>query len=149
MYNNMYNNTAKPSDFFNQAPYPQVAPYNMGNYPPVTRSVVPGRMVDSLEEIMVGEVPQDGSLGLFPQKDGSKIYAKMWTSDGKIRTMTFVPSEQDDSVPSKESVQQDSANNDSMEKFMAKVDQRFDDLMDLLTSPDSKKHQNGSDSGKE
>lgn len=114
----------------------------------MTPTVLPGRMVDKGEDIMVGEVPTDGSLGLFPQKDGSCIYAKSWNSDGTIRTMKFVPMEQDDSAPRKESVQETQTPVVQDEE----VNEKLDLILDLLTGPNPPKsksgvkNQNGSDS---
>lgn len=74
--------------------YPPVQP--IGGYtPPYTpnRSVLPGRTVSNVDEIAIGEVPQDGSIGIFPQSDGKIIWAKSWNSDGTIKTMKFVPAD--------------------------------------------------------
>lgn len=55
---------------------------------------IPGRLVDSPDEIAPKEVPMDGSLGVFPLRDGSGIITKSWMSDGTIRTTRFVKEEQ-------------------------------------------------------
>lgn len=131
--------------------YPQINPpiSTPSIYPQqTTPTVLPGRMVDKGEDIMVGEVPTDGSLGLFPQKDGSCIYAKSWNSDGTIRTMKFVPMEQDDSAPRKESVQEIQT---PMVQDEA-INEKLDFILDLLTGPNPPKpksgvkNQNGSES---
>lgn len=54
-------------------------------------NMIYGRSVNSAEEITPQEVPMDGSVSLFPKTDYSCIYAKMWNTDGTIRTVTFVP----------------------------------------------------------
>lgn len=66
-----------------QQPYPQMP----------TRMVpqISGRIVNSLDDITVQEVPTDGTVALFPSADGSCIYSKRWTPDGNISTMRFVP----------------------------------------------------------
>lgn len=52
---------------------------------------ISGRVVNSLDDITVQEVPTDGTVALFPSADGSCIYSKRWTPDGNISTMRFVP----------------------------------------------------------
>lgn len=60
----------------------------------MTTRMVPqisGRVVNSLDDITVQEVPTDGTMALFPSADGKCIYSKRWTPDGNISTMRFVP----------------------------------------------------------
>ena len=52
-----------------------------------TYQVLPGRVVNNLDEITPQEVPMDGSVSLFPQQDYSAIYAKTWTKDEAITTV--------------------------------------------------------------
>lgn len=52
---------------------------------------ISGRIVNSLDDITVQEVPTDGTMALFPSADGKCIYSKRWTPDGNILTMRFVP----------------------------------------------------------
>lgn len=48
---------------------------------------ISGRIVNSLDDITVQEVPTDGTVALFPSADGSCVYSKRWTPDGNILTM--------------------------------------------------------------
>lgn len=149
----------QPGSLYGQTVPPQIPPMapmnNPAIYPQVTRNVLPGRTVEKVEDIVVGEVPNDGSLGLFPQKDGSCIYTKAWNADGTIRTMKFVPVGQDDSVPRQESVQQAEDDSPTIQDILSTIQSGFNDIMDFLTSEDSKKskdnskNQNGSNSTKE
>ena len=50
-----------------------------------------GRVVGNLNEIVPDDVPRDGSIGLFPQRDYSCIFAKQWNNDGSISTIKFIP----------------------------------------------------------
>lgn len=43
---------------------------------------ISGRVVNSLDDITVQEVPTDGTMALFPSADGKCIYSKRWTPDG-------------------------------------------------------------------
>lgn len=95
-------------------PYQPMMPY--GQYPmyqqpqpfqpmpqtqaqPKPFSPITGRVVNSLDEITVQEVPTDGTVAWFPSADGSCVYGKRWTPDGNITTMRFVP-EVADAAPS-------------------------------------------------
>lgn len=51
---------------------------------------LPGKYINNLNDVVVSEVPQDGSVAFFPTSDFSKIYAKAWTADGKIQTEEYV-----------------------------------------------------------
>lgn len=73
-----------------QQPYQPYQP----QYQQMPARMVPqisGRVVNSLDDITVQEVPTDGTMALFPSADGSCIYSKRWTPDGNISTMRFVP----------------------------------------------------------
>lgn len=52
---------------------------------------ISGRVVNSLDDVTVQEVPTDGTVALFPSADGKCIYSKRWTPDDNIATMRFVP----------------------------------------------------------
>lgn len=58
-----------------------------------TYSVIPGRIVNRVEDIMPMEVPMDGTVALFPLADWSGICVKVWASDGQIKTFNFIPEE--------------------------------------------------------
>lgn len=65
----MYRNMNQPAGFYGPQTsiYPQInTPIaNPTMYAQNASTVLPGRMVDKAEDITVGEVPLDGSLGLF------------------------------------------------------------------------------------
>lgn len=81
----------------NQMYYPQ--PPQNTTYPPsnpvpqqvepVRQSVIPGRAVNSPEDIRPNEIPMDGTLCYFPTRDFSRIYVKAWDSDGQLKTFIF------------------------------------------------------------
>lgn len=70
-------------------------PQNQQFQAPQTQTIpaapIAGRMVEKVEDITVNEIPNNGSVGYFPKADGSAIFAKTWTNDGKIITMEYVP----------------------------------------------------------
>ena len=70
------------------------------NYPQIAQNIpqriqtepqIMGKIVQNAEMITANDVPLNGSVAFFPKQDLSEIYAKSWTSDGVIRTMTFKP----------------------------------------------------------
>ena len=52
---------------------------------------ISGRVVASLAEVNVNDVPSDGSFGWFPALDGSRVWSKRWRADGTIETLSFAP----------------------------------------------------------
>lgn len=59
--------------------------------PNVQPSLINGRPVDNLEEITAGEVPLNGSLAVFPKRDGSVVYVKSMNGNGTIDTKLYIP----------------------------------------------------------
>ena len=77
-----------------QQPYQPYQP----QYQQMPACMVPqisGRVVNSIDDITVQEVPTDGTMALFPAAAGSCVYSKRWTPDGNISTMRFVPEVQE------------------------------------------------------
>lgn len=59
---------------------------------------LPGRIVESIQDIVPNEVPMNGQVGLFPQRDYSCIYAKAWNAQGTIDTVVYVPYKEEQKV---------------------------------------------------
>lgn len=79
-------------------PMPQPYQPYQPPYPPTPTRAMPqisGRVVNSLDDITVQEVPTDGTVALFPSADGACVYSKRWTPEGNISTMRFVPEAQE------------------------------------------------------
>ena len=121
-------------------PYQHMMPY--GQYPmyqqpqpfqpmpqtqaqPKPFSPITGRVVNSLDEITVQEVPTDGTVAWFPSADGSCVYGKRWTPDGNITTMRFVP-EVADAAPSQPDPFQ--VINDRISELFQLVEEIMDDM---------------------
>lgn len=49
-----------------------------------------GRIVTDINVVTPQEVPMNGGVGIFPIQDGSCIYVKSWTTDGRIQTNRYV-----------------------------------------------------------
>ena len=65
-------------------------PYQQPYYQQPPRGIS-GRVVASLSEVNVNDVPNDGSFGWFPALDGSHVWSKRWRADGTIETLSFIP----------------------------------------------------------
>lgn len=52
--------------------------------------VIPGKVVNSHDDIGPQDVPMNGQVSFFPKSDYSEIYAKCWTNDGRIDTRVYV-----------------------------------------------------------
>lgn len=59
---------------------------NQGSY---QQTYLPGRLVNSPDEIGVIEVPMNAAMSVFPKPDRTEIYVKYWTEQG-VQTETFV-----------------------------------------------------------
>ena len=97
MNNFGYNNPGgwQPQNY-NPNGYSPFAPTTyQGVQRPQASSFIPGRTINTPDDIMPQEVPMDGSVSLFPTNDFSAIYAKTWTKDGTIATMKFIPEKQE------------------------------------------------------
>lgn len=67
---------------------------NYGAPPKPTHEVkqgLPGKVIMSPEEITVGDVPNDGSIGVFVMRDFSSIILKQWNNRGTIDTVVYIP----------------------------------------------------------
>lgn len=143
----MYGSSMTPSGmlFGNTMP-PQYTPQfqTMPNQQPMftqpVRNVIPGKMVGNYEEITVADVPQDGSLALFPKSDGSCVFGKVWNGNGTITDIRYVP---EAVVPAKEEKKEEqpaaatdvSASQVTLDDIVA----RLDDVMDFLTDSNNVK----------
>lgn len=56
---------------------------------PTQPQYLPGRMIQSENDIYPGEVPMNGDFGTFIQNDLSTIYLKTWGRNGAIQTNVY------------------------------------------------------------
>lgn len=109
--------------------YPQMPQTGIPQYtqPQPQPKPVTGKVVSSEQDITANDVPMDNSVSLFPTDDYSCIYAKQWTSDGKIKTIKFVPQEMDgDFQPS--------------QSFEDEMRTQLSEIKDLLTNQRGKQY---------
>ena len=117
-------NMIYPQQYYNDSSY---RPNQQINYPNTYINripTIPGRIVQSIDEVTPNEIPMDGNIGVFVKEDLSIIYIKRWTKDGTIKTfeypiMTPVTEEQQN----KEKEQENSLN---------LILQRFDKIENIL-----------------
>lgn len=64
---------------------PLYRPISAPSYP-----IIVGRMVNQVNDIRPNEVPNDGSIAVFPQSDLSCVYVKYLKADGLIATAKYV-----------------------------------------------------------
>ena len=122
------------------------------NYPQIAQNIpqriqqepqIMGKIVQNAEMITANDVPLNGSVAFFPKQDLSEIYAKSWTADGVIRTMTFKPIQNEEvsnlSTESTESQIGEILNvTDGLEKTLNEIVCKIDNLEKNLTKPATK-----------
>ena len=70
-----------------------------------------GKVVDGIDTVKATDIPMDGNVYYFPTADGSAVFGKQWTMDGKTRILTYKPFEEPNpneiSAEPKESILED------------------------------------------
>lgn len=85
--NDNFNSQAYPSGM-NMGMQQQMPQNNFGQ--PRRPTFIPGRVIDTVQEITPQEVPMDGSVAFFPSRDYSVVYSKFWNQYGTISTDKYV-----------------------------------------------------------
>lgn len=84
-----------------------------------------GRVVSSFDDIFPNEIPMDGGVSYFALPDGSAIMGKMWTKDGRLIPVKYIPEPQQEATPQ-------SGTNESSSDSMNAVTTRLDQLSQLV-----------------
>lgn len=122
------------------------------NYPQIAQNIpqriqqepqIMGKIVQNAEMITANDVPLNGTVAFFPKQDLSEIYAKSWTADGAIRTMTFKPIQNEEvSNLSTESTERQIGEilnvTDGLEKTLNEIVSKIDNLEKNLAKPATK-----------
>lgn len=96
-YNHGWNNNPYPSaqtpfqGMGQNYPYQQPPSYYQQAPQIKTNKTIPGRIINSIDEITPNDVPMDGMLYPFIMQDNSCVYGKRWNSNGQIETTVFIP----------------------------------------------------------
>ena len=87
-----------------------------------------GRSISANDQIPPKEIPSDGSPAYFPMQDGSAILVKVWTGNGTIQTVRYVPEQaQQPSQPEERS-------NEEILKRLDSMEQKLNSLTESLTN---------------
>lgn len=123
------------------------------NYPQMTQNIpqriqpepqgIMGKIVQNAEMITANDVPLSGAVAFFPKQDLSEIYAKSWTADGVIHTMTFKPVQNEGvgNLPTESTESQIGAIlnvTDGLEKTLNEIASKIDNLEKNLAKPATK-----------
>lgn len=108
----------------------------------VQRPMIPGRLVNSIEDIAAGEVPMDGNPTYFPTADNETIYVLRWTREGRIEPTAYIRQrESTQSIPT--------ANDEGLSMIMARLDEMQREIKKISRTrkrtnynPNTKKEEN-------
>ena len=122
--------------------YPQIAQNIPQRIQPEPQGIM-GKIVQNAEMITANDVPLNGSVAFFPKQDLSEIYAKSWTADGVIRTMTFKPIQNEEVSNLSTEITESQIGaildvTDGLEKTLNEIVCKFDNLEKNLTKPATK-----------
>ena len=105
-----------------------------------------GKVVDGIDTVKATDIPMDGNVYYFPTADGSAVFGKQWTMDGKTRILTYKPFEEPNpnevSSEPKESVLEDFRG--VLEGIQIDI-QTLNDKVDRLGKAKTSKKDGGSD----
>lgn len=125
----MYNQYYQP--YMQQQPYMmqpqlqnQIQPQNsvLNNR---TNTLLPGKVVDSIDVVKAIEIPLDGSISFFPLADNSAIITKQLQPDGTSKISVFIPSNENEEK--KEEIKYVTV--DELNKAISEID--FDDVKNI------------------
>ena len=122
-----------------------VGPYNIPGYQPnfgynpqqtylPQMPAVPqlvGRRVNANDQIPPSEIPSDGSPAYFPMEDGSAILVKVWTGNGTIQTVRYVPEQVQQASPQTPT---DTSSNEEILRRLDSLESKITSLTDSLTN---------------
>lgn len=93
------------------------------------------RIISDIDEVKPGEIPMDGSVGVFVKSDLSCVFVKQWGSDGVLHTKSFT---EDSEPPTSQPIRND---------ILEKIDARFKQIEEAicnLSQPATSGSSNGS-----
>ena len=125
---------------FQQSLQPQPQMQTVTQYQPL------GKVVDGIDTVKATDIPMDGNVYYFPTADGSAVFGKQWTMDGKTRILTYKPFEEPNpneiSSKPKESILEDFRG--VLEGIQMDI-QTLNDKVDRLGKAKTSKKDGGSD----
>ena len=121
--NTLINRNIGTPDWWPRNQNPQVIQQSVQQSQQPQALVMKGKWVGSEKDIVPMDIPQDGSVVVFPQTDLQVIYLKKWEGDGTITTVPYIPN-----------VQQQPKTPTPEEQFQASVQQRLTNVEQLLVN---------------
>lgn len=96
-----------------------------------TQSVLNGKIVESIDNVKLTDVPMDGNSYYFPKADGTEIYSKRWLANGSTEVCVYKRMLNEEQEPEQHFNFNEMENN-IMEKLNS-IDERFAKLEKGLT----------------
>lgn len=90
-----------------------------------------GRRVNANDQIPPAEIPSDGSPAYFPMRDGSAILVKVWTGNGTIQTVRYIPEQVQQASPQTTT---DTSSNEEILRRLDSLENKLTSLTDSLTN---------------
>lgn len=118
-----------PRNNQNQQVYQQ-RPQQQNSQPPTP--AMQGKWVKAENDIVPMDIPQDGSVVVFPQTDLQVIYLKKWEGNGTITTVPYIPNVPQDSQPQVDPVQQFQ---DSVNGRLSNIERALDAIINAMSQP--------------
>lgn len=118
-----------PRNNQNQQVYQQ-APQQQNSQPQTP--AMQGKWVKAENDIVPMDIPQDGSVVVFPQTDLQVIYLKKWEGNGTITTVPYIPNVSQDSQPQVDPVQQFQ---ETVNGRLSNIERALDALINAISQP--------------
>lgn len=127
---------------YNPISTPQVSPIQNN-----VRTVIPGRPVNNPKDIVIGDIPLDGGIAIFPKEDGQAIYVKSRNDMGGVDTKIYIPAPEGYEEPVVEEINISNADiMKSIDNMSAGINDRINNLEKKFNNSNrnNNKNQNGS-----
>ena len=122
--------------------YPYNSPYQSpapaANMQPLNAGI-PGRVVNSFQEITIGDIPTNGSVAFFIKGDLSEIQTRKWSDDGRVLVGSYRPENpQPVNLPTTTPEAQDGASALTTADILKRLDEIDARLDQIITKPTPK-----------
>lgn len=119
--------TQQPQQVYQQPTQPQQPVQSQSPSPPGAV----GKWVKSESDVVPMDIPQDGSVVVFPQTDLQVIYLKKWEGNGTITTVPYIPNvsqEQKGQTPEQQF-------QESVQGRLSNIERALDSLINYISQP--------------
>lgn len=80
IYSNYQQQYQNPVNYFTQPMQQQIQQQQLG---------LNGKIVESIENVKMTDIPMDGNSYYFPKADGKEIYSKRWLANGSTEIIVY------------------------------------------------------------